>query len=164
MRAFELALQLAANPLIVKRVNIMDQMSQNRIHERSDEDIEAEANRKISRFLRGARVYPIGITTTDFKEHHLSNCPICRTGEKQAEYDARREHAVCLSCGRATKYLQRSIDATLKTMEEQMRYWRNFRLSLIRFRRKTRGKGNHGPKLTKQAEVMDAIRQQLNAK
>jgi Zn ribbon nucleic-acid-binding protein len=144
--------------IIVNRVNIMDQVSQNDIYNRSDEDIEAEANRKLSRFLKGARVYPIGITTTDFREHHLSDCPICNTGEKQSSYDARREHAICLSCGRATKHLQRSINATLRTMEEQMRFWRNFRLSLIRFRRKTRGKGNHGPRLPKAAKVMDAIR------
>lgn len=151
-------LRFDSHKIIVKSVNIMHEVPTDE-YIRSDDDIEADANRKLARLLKGARVHPIGVTATDFREYPISCCAICGTGEKQRFYDLRKDHAVCLACGRATKYFQRAIDATIGDMESQMRYWRNYRLSLLRFKRKVRGKGNRGPRLNaeKSGAVMDAI-------
>ena len=110
----------------------------------SEEAIEQEANRKLAKRLAGARIRLIGTSSTNFRDHTPKDCPVCERGERQKAFDLTREHAVCLSCGRATKHLQRSIDAVLKDMHQQLRFWRNFRLAQIKFKRKGVGKGNRG--------------------
>jgi hypothetical protein len=111
---------------------------------RTEEDMENEANRNLARRLTGARLHLIGQTVTNYFEHDPDDCPVCERGQKQAAYDKAREHAVCLACGRATKYLQRSINAVLKTLEQQKKFWRNYKLRQIKFRVKGVGRGNHG--------------------
>jgi hypothetical protein len=110
----------------------------------SEEAIESEANRKLAKRLAGARIRLIGTSSTNFRDYPAKECPVCNRGERQKAFDATREHAVCLSCGRATKYLQNSINAVLKDMNQQLKFWRNFRLAQIKFKRKGVGKGNRG--------------------
>jgi len=111
---------------------------------RSDDDIEAEANRDLAKRLTGAKLHLIGQTVINYLEHKPAECPICERGDKIKAYDKIREHAVCIGCDKDTKYLQRSIDAVLKTLEQQKRFWRNYRLTQIKFKRKGSGRGNRG--------------------
>jgi hypothetical protein len=111
---------------------------------RSEDELESEANRDLAKRLTGAKLHLIGQTVINYLEHKPSECPICECGIKQQQHDKAREHAVCLACGKATKYLQRSIDAVLKTLDQQKRFWRNYRLSQIRFKSKGKGRGNRG--------------------
>ena len=129
---------------------------------RTEEDMEQEANRSLAKRLTGARLHLIGQTVTNYLEHDPAECPVCDRGEKQAAYDKAREHAVCLACGRATKYLQRSINAVLRTLDQQKRFWRNYRLRQIKFQAKGKGRGNHGARpgigAIRAAEAMAARR------
>ena len=127
-------------------VNTMMAQLPHEDHVRTEEDMEAEANRNLAKRLAGARLHLIGQTVTNYLEHDPKSCAVCQCGEKQTAYDDSREHAVCLACGKATKYLQRSINAVLKTLEQQKRFWRNYRLTQIRFKAKGKGRGNHGAK------------------
>ena len=111
---------------------------------RTDADLEAEADRKLAKRLSGARLHLIGQTVINFFEHTPDDCPVCQNGQKQAEFDTAREHAVCLSCGKCTKYLQRSITAVLRTLDEQKRFWKNFRRAKNKFKPKGKGRGNFG--------------------
>jgi len=111
---------------------------------RTEDDMEQEANRNLAKRLTGARLHLIGQTVTNFLEHKPKDCPVCDRGKKQAAYDRAREHAVCLACGRCTKFLQRSINAVLKTLEQQKKFWRNYRLRQVKFQAKGKGRGNHG--------------------
>jgi hypothetical protein len=110
----------------------------------SDDELESNANRDLAKRLTGARLHLIGQTVINYLEHKPAECPICERGNKIKAYDKIREHAVCSGCGKATKYLQRSIDAVLKTLEQQKRFWRNYRLTQIKFKRKGSGRGNRG--------------------
>ncbi len=130
-----------------RKWDIVNSMMANLSHEdmgRTDADLEAEADRKLAKRLSGARLHLIGQTVINFFEHTTDDCPVCDRGQKQAAYDTAREHAVCLSCGKCTKYLQRSITAVLRTLDEQKRFWKNFRRAKNKFKPKGKGRGNHG--------------------
>lgn len=113
-------------------------------HVRTEAELEAEADRNLAKRLSGARINLIGQTVTNFFEYTPGDCPVCEKGEKQKAYDATREHGVCLACGGCTKYLQRSINAVLRTLDQQKRFWQNYRLARIKFKVKGKGRGNHG--------------------
>jgi Zn ribbon nucleic-acid-binding protein len=126
---------------------IVNTMMANVSHEdnsKSDDELEIEANRELAKRLAGARLHLIGQTVINYLEYKPAECPICECGEKIKAYDKIREHAVCIGCGKATKHLQRSIDHVLKTLEQQKRFWKNYRLTQIRFKVKGKGRGNRG--------------------
>lgn len=113
-------------------------------HGRTDASIEDEANRKLAKRLSGIRIRFFGLTSMDFVPQPGAKCPVCGTGDIQSKLDNDREHGVCLACGLATKWVQRSVENVISDMNRQLSYWRNFRLSQIKFQCKGVGRGNRG--------------------
>jgi hypothetical protein len=132
----------------------------------TEEAIEANADRMLKRLLKGARVHPVGLTTPEFREGGRKDpCRVCDSGKVLSAYGARQEHAVCLACTRATKHFQRAIDQTLRTLEEQRKFVRQFRLSELKRRAAGQriGKGRARPNAAKKLAVMAAVRSGLHA-
>lgn len=110
---------------------------------RDEESLDVEMTRKLAKRLAGVQIVFLGTSSTEWTEPKTGeHCPHCDDG-KSLE---RNGHAICVACTRATKWIQRAIDATLKEQDQKVRFVRDFRLSRLKFKAKTKGKGrgNHG--------------------
>lgn len=102
-----------------------------------DDTIERDGDKMLARLLKGGRVKLIGVDATNHIEcSTVKPCKTCDSGSFLTPYESNGEHALCLSCMRATKHLQRSIDKVLKTIESRRRFARSVRLAELKMRSK----------------------------
>jgi hypothetical protein len=125
-----------------------------------DDVIEEEANRMLWRLLRGGKIRPLGSTATEFHQVDKNiDCPVCGSGKLLDEYQAKREHAFCLCCTRATKHFQACIDKTLRTMEQKKKFARMVRhAELVRRARQQKIKTGKGRPNAESKQMIDSLK------
>jgi hypothetical protein len=101
----------------------------------TDEQIEREGDKMLTRLLKGGRVHLVGIDAPNHAEHGPDKpCDVCGSGKRLETLESQREHGLCLSCMRGTKHFQRCVEKVLRTMEERRRFCLSVKTAELKMR------------------------------